>query len=117
MKILLFISIISFSLSQEILTDYLIIDGDTLDNFVYQLPNHVNPDESSPLLVVFHQWGGSAISTTGTQFDEEAYNRGWYFLAPWGGSTNNYNHQRAQEYVEWAIIWIQNNFSCTNCKH
>lgn len=105
MKIIALI-ILSFGLSQEIIEDFLVINGDTLDNFVYQLPDHPSSDTPAPLLVVFHQWGGSAMSTTGTEFDEEAYNRGWYFLSPWGGSANNYNHQQAQYLWEQEISWM-----------
>ncbi|MBC8198133.1 MAG: hypothetical protein H8E60_09635 [Candidatus Marinimicrobia bacterium] len=102
--------ILSISFSQEIFTEYLVINGDTLDNFIYQIPEQSN-NELAPLLVVFHQWSGSAMSTTYTQFDEEAYNRGWYFLSPWGGSGNNYNHQQAQFLWEQEISWMIERFN------
>ena len=101
--------LLSLTFSQEFITEYLVIDGDTLDNFVYQLPETL--DEPSPLLVVFHQWGGSAMSTIGTEFDEQAYSRGWYFLSPWGGSSNNYNHQQAQYFWEQEILWMMERFN------
>ena len=109
MKIIYLLLFISISYTQEFITEYLIIEGDTVDNFVYQLPD--NLDNLAPLLVVFHQWGGSAYSTTGTEFDEEAFNRGWYFLSPWGGSSNNYNHQEAQYFWEQEILWMMERFN------
>ena len=101
--------ILGFTFTQEFITEFLVIDGDSLDNFVYQLPESL--DEPAPLLVVFHQWGGSAISTTSTDFDEQAYSRGWYFLSPWGGSSNNYNHQQAQYFWEEEILWMMERFN------
>jgi pimeloyl-ACP methyl ester carboxylesterase len=102
--------LLSVSFSQEAITEYLVLNGDTLDNFVYQIPENINND-LAPLLVVFHQWSGSAMSTTNTQFDEEAYSRGWYFLSPWGGSGNNYNHQQAQFLWEQEILWLIDRFN------
>ena len=89
---------------------YVIMNNDTVDIFSYQIPFNYTGIDPIPLLVTFHQWGGNENSSYSTQFDEEANIRGWFYLSPYGGAPNNYNHQRAQEYVEWAIIWIQNNF-------
>jgi hypothetical protein len=102
--------IFGFLYSQTIDTEYVIIANDTVDVFSYQIPSNYSGIESIPLLVTFHQWGGNENSSYSTQFDEEANVRGWFYLSPYGGSPNNYNHQQAQEYVKWAIIWLQNNF-------
>ena len=91
---------ITIGLSQEIYTDYLIESGDTIDVFSYQIPETYNINNAHPLLVAFHQWGGNENSNYSTEFDEEANNRGWIMLSPYGGSSNNYNHQGAQAMVE-----------------
>ena len=102
--------ILGFVHSQTIYTEYVIMNNDTVDVFSYQIPFDYLGIEPVPLLVVFHQWGGNENSSYSTEFDEEANTRGWLYLSPYGGAPNNYNHQRAQEYVEWAVIWLQNNF-------
>ena len=95
---------------QTIYTEYVVTDSDTVDTFSYQIPFNYLGNEPVPLLVVFHQWGGNESSSYYTEFDEEANNRGWIYLSPYGGSPNNYNHQSAQDYVEWAINWIRNHY-------
>ena len=45
--------------NQEIYTEYLIDNQDTLDTFSYQIPDNYNSLEAHPLLVTFHQWGGN----------------------------------------------------------
>ena len=106
-----FIIITSFGLSQDIHTEYLIISGDSLDIFSYQIPQSYENNIQHPLLVIFHQWGGNENSTYYTQFDEEANNRNWFMLSPFGGSVNNYNHQGAQEMFEGALLWMMDHFS------
>ncbi len=105
--ILFYVGIVN---AQTIHTEYVVMNGDTLDVFSYQIPFNYLGVEPVPLLVAFHQWGGNENSSYFTEFDEEANLRGWIFLSPYGGSPNNYNHQMAQEFVEWAIIWLQNNY-------
>ena len=108
--LLIFISINSI-FTQSIFTEYLIFNDDTVDVFSYQIPNHYNENIKVPLLVAFHEWGGNHNSNFYTDFDEEANQRGWFFLSPFGGSTNNYSHQQAQDFFEQEIIWMINNFS------
>jgi pimeloyl-ACP methyl ester carboxylesterase len=96
--------------SQSVYTEFVLMDGDTVDTFSYQIPSNYSGTDSVPLLVVFHQWGGNENSSYYTEFDEEANERGWLYLSPYGGSANNYNHQSAQDFVEWAIIWLQNHY-------
>ena len=112
------ILIITFEiiLCQEIFTDYLVIDEDTVDVFSYQIPNNYNENNPVPLLVAFHQWGGNENSNYYTEFDEEANSRGWFFLSPFGGSVNNYSHQEAQMFFEQEILWMMNHFSINNEK-
>ena len=88
--------------SQEIFTDYLIENSDTIDVFSYQIPENYNPDNQHPLLIAFHQWGGNENSNYSTEFDEEANNRNWIMLSPYGGSANNYKH----DYILFYIINI-----------
>jgi len=97
--------------SQNIYTDYIIENGDTLDVFSYQIPSNYSDIQNHPLLIAFHQWGGNQNSPYYTNFDEEAELRNWIFLSPFGGASNNYNHQEAQSYVEKAIIYLIDNFS------
>lgn len=111
LKQLLIIYLISLCLSQDIYTEYLIMQGDTIDVFSYQIPAFYDESISTPILVAFHQWGGNENSTYYTTFDEEANERGWIFLSPYGGSSNNYNHQGAQEMVKNEIIWMQQNYN------
>ena len=110
-KQLFILALVSFSFSQEIYTEHLIMEGDTLDVFSYQIPEFYDESYPCPLLVAFHQWGGNENSTYYTAFDEEANDRGWIFLSPYGGSSNNYNHQGAQEMVKNEIIWMMENYN------
>ncbi|MAQ43421.1 MAG: hypothetical protein CMG25_02915 [Candidatus Marinimicrobia bacterium] len=87
------------------------MQGDTIDVFSYQIPAFYDESIPAPILVAFHQWGGNENSTYYTTFDEEANDRGWIFLSPYGGSSNNYNHQGAQEMVKNEIIWMQQNYN------
>ena len=105
------IALIYISLSQEIYTGYIIENTDTLDVFSYQIPSGYLDSNEHPILVAFHQWGGNQDSPYSTSFDEEAELRNWIFLSPFGGSSNNYNHQEAQRYVELAILFLNENFS------
>ncbi|MFQ6610429.1 MAG: dockerin type I domain-containing protein [Fidelibacterota bacterium] len=101
----------SILLSQEIMTEYVVENGDTLDVFSYQIPENYDGNTEVPLLVAFHQWGGTQNSNYFTQFDEECNARGWIMMSPFGGSSNNYNHQGAQYYTQQAIIWMMNNYT------
>ena len=101
----------SFGWSQDIYTEYLVVNGDSLDVFSYQIPENYNDINTHPLLVIFHQWGGDQNSPYYTQFDEEANNRNWLYLSPFGGSPNNYNHQGAQYFVMQEIIWLSEQYN------
>ena len=105
------IIMLSLMFTQNVYTEHVIEDQDTLDIFSYQIPSNYSNQEECPLLVAFHQWGGNQNSPYNTQFDEEAEERGWIFLSPFGGSSNNYNHQEAQDYTEKAILWLSENYS------
>ena len=105
------IFIISFGLSQDIHTEYFVVNGDSLDIFSYQIPQFYNNTIQHPLLVIFHQWGGNQNSTYNTQFDEEANTRNWLYLSPYGGAPNNYNHQGAQYFVQQEILWMMDHFN------
>ena len=108
---IIFFILFSFCLSQTIYTDYLVVSGDTIDVFSYQIPENYNPNNPHPLLVAFHQWGGNENSNYSTEFDEESNNRNWIMLSPYGGSSNNYNHQGAQDMVQGEIEWMMNHFN------
>ena len=112
----LYFLLFGFYFCQDIYTDYLIENEDTIDVFSYQIPSNYNQNDLHPLLVAFHQWGGNENSNYYTQFDEEANNRDWIMLSPYGGSANNYNHQDAQAMVENEILWMIDNFSIDSNK-
>ena len=109
--IIFYFILLAFCFNQNIYTDYLIISGDTIDVFSYQIPENYNSDNQHPLLVTFHQWGGNENSNYYTEFDEEANNRNWIMLSPYGGSPNNYNHQGAQNMVQGEIEWMMEYFN------
>ena len=111
MRKILFIILLSFCCSQTIYTDYLVLESDTVDVFSYQIPENYNLEISHPLLVTFHQWGGNENSNYSTEFDEEANDRNWIMLSPYGGSSNNYNHQQAQNMFKEEIKWMMQNFN------
>ena len=111
LKKILILFPLTLSLAQEIFTEYLVEDHDTIDVFSYQLPELYNDSTSHPLIIAFHQWGGNEGSTYNTQFDEEANSRGWIFMSPYGGSSNNYNHQGAQQMVKDEILWLIENYN------
>ena len=110
-KFFIITHLIVVCISQNIFTEYIVNDGDTLDIFSYQVPSLYSDDREHPLLVAFHQWGGNQNTPYNTTFDEEAEMRNWVFLSPHGGSSNNYNHQEAQDYTKQAIIWLSENYS------
>ena len=116
MKMIFILFILNISFTQEIFTEYLTEGQDTIDVFSYQIPEFYDENDPHPLIVTFHQWGGNENSNYYTQFDEEANNRNWIFLSPYGGSSNNYNHQGMQAMVESEIIWMMENFNINKNK-
>ena len=110
-KILIILSIITILYGQTIYEQILYEDDEQLDIFAYQIPESFDLESTYPLLIGFHQWGGNQMSTFSTTFDEEANQRGWIFLSPFGGSSNNYNHQGAQYMVKEAIKWMIVNYN------
>ena len=109
--IILYSILLNFCFTQDIYTDYLVVSGDTIDIFSYQIPENYNSNNGHPLLVTFHQWGGNENSNYSTEFDEEANNRNWVMLSPYGGSANNYNHQGSQNMVQGEIEWMMDHFN------
>jgi len=105
-----------FLIGQEIFSEFLIEGTDTTDVFSYQIPQGYNPSNEHPLLVAFHQWGGNENSNYYTLFDEEANDRNWIMLSPYGGAANNYNHQGAQHLVELEILWMMENYNINKNK-
>ena len=109
--LILSIIILSNIHAQTIYEETIYLENGEFDYFAYQIPEGYNENISHPLLIAFHQWGGNHMSTFSTEFDEEANLRNWIFLSPYGGSSNNYNHQGAQLMVLEEIKWMQNNFN------
>ena len=105
-KNFIILAIFCICFNQEIITEFLVVEQDTIDVFSYQIPNGYDDEISHPLLIAFHQWGGNENSNYYTQFDEEANERGWLFMSPYGGAANNYNNQGAQSFVENELIWF-----------
>ena len=56
MKVYFIIILFTALTTQEIYTEYLIIDLDTIDTFSYQIPSDYDNNMSHPLLLTFHQW-------------------------------------------------------------
>ena len=59
---MLYILLLGLGFSQEITTEYLVENGDTIDVFSYQIPENYDFLNSHALLVAFHQWGGDENS-------------------------------------------------------
>ena len=117
MKLLVLnIILLCFLVGQEIFSEFLIEGTDTTDVFSYQIPQGYNSSNEHSLLVAFHQWGGNENSNYSTLFDEEANDRNWIMLSPYGGAANNYNHQGAQHLVELEILWMMENYNINKNK-
>ncbi len=101
----------SLLLSQIVYEEIIYLENGSTDSFAYQIPNDYNDNIDHPLLVVFHQWGGNHMSVFSTEFDEEANERAWILLSPFGGSSNNYNHQGSQHMVFEEIKWLQDRYN------
>ena len=110
-KMLISLLVFTQVAGQTIYEEVIYENGEVLDTFAYQLPQNFNSESTYPLLIAFHQWGGNHMSTFSTTFDEECNEREWIFLSPFGGSSNNYNHQGAQEMVKKAIEWMIDNYN------
>ena len=106
-------SILAFTslYGQTVYEQTLYENGQEIDTFAYQLPENFDSNNTYPLLIAFHQWGGNHMSTFSTTFDEEANLRNWIFVSPFGGSSNNYNHQEAQYMVKRTIQWLMDNYN------
>ena len=111
MKWFIYICLCSFLISQDIYTQYIGESHDTLDVFSYQIPTTYDESIPVPILIAFHQWGGNQNTPYNTTFDEEAEMRNWIFLSPFGGASNNYNHQGAQEMVMDEIEWMIHHYN------
>ena len=76
------IFILTHILSAQIIQEQMLFDedGNQVDIFAYQIPENYNPNNSHPLLVAFHQWGGNQLSPFNTLFDEESNERNWILL-------------------------------------
>jgi len=110
-KILIFLSIFTIIYSQTVYEQIIYENEEELDIFAYQLPENFDSNLPYPLLIAFHQWGGNHMSPFSTTFDEEANEREWLFMSPFGGSSNNYNHQQAQYMVKKEIEWMIDNYN------
>ena len=111
LKILTTLLLLSTICSQTIYEQTLYENDLELDIFAYQIPEGFDPETIYPILIAFHQWGGNHMSPFSTTFDEEANSRDWIFMSPFGGSSNNYNHQDAQYMVKKAIDWMIENYN------
>ena len=115
-KLFILFMTLSFLISQTVYEEIIYENGQELDILAYQLPENFNPNSTYTLLVAFHQWGGNHLSPFSTDFDEEANDREWIFLSPFGGSVNNYNHQGAQYMVKKALEWMIENYNINEKK-
>lgn len=87
------------------LADYLIsIPGVGNERFLFQ---ETNPSTPRPLLVVFHRWGVSYYDALfNTRYFQEAWARGWYCVAPFGGNQTHFSSIPSQLRLEGVFDWI-----------
>lgn len=80
-----------------------------LEYFVLQVPHHM-PTGPTPLLVVFHQYGVShADAPYHTNFCEEARERNWFMVAPYGASQTNFGSLPSQINTNAVLDWARAN--------
>jgi acetyl esterase/lipase len=82
--------------------------GGVNELFLFQSTNAAGP---RPLLVVFHKFGVSHYDAAAhTTFFQEAKRRGWYCLAPLGGSQRHFSSIKSQIHTLAALDWAAENF-------
>jgi hypothetical protein len=85
--------------------------GDTTETFWLQVPSNYHHGTRVPLLVGWHQLGGTHLELKqATQFDSICDARTWILAAPSGPSPTHWNNQAAQSHVSDVIHWIATNY-------
>ncbi|MBM3316555.1 MAG: prolyl oligopeptidase family serine peptidase [Candidatus Eisenbacteria bacterium] len=86
--------------------------ADTTETFWLQIPSAYDPAVPCPLLVGWHQWGGTHLEMrNATAFDSIADARGWLAAAHHGPSTTHWNNQATQSHVVDMIAWISERYA------
>lgn len=86
--------------------------GDTTETFWLQVPEGYQPGIACPLLIGWHQWGGSHTEFKyQTDFDSIANARGWIAASHYGTSATHWNNHATQSHVVDMIRWIQDTLS------
>ncbi len=99
------------SLAQtEIDTFALTSAGDTA-RFWLQLPANYNSENPPPMLIWWHQLGGTQYEMRDyTDFDTEADARGWIAASHFGYSDRHWNTKRAQQHCQAMLDWIRERY-------
>ena len=108
--------LISFSAltasGQTMYVDTLFSANDSLlDIYQYQIPPQYDPGTPAPLIIGWHQYGGSYNEFMYTGFAAEASLRGWIALGAWGGHGTNWTNQDAQEWMQRIIEVLEMEWS------
>lgn len=80
--------------------------------FKYQTPWNYSPSNAPvPMVIGYHGFGSSAGSVAlQSTLDEEANERGWFYLAPTGLDDKLYGSTFCQQHISAAIQWMLDNF-------
>lgn len=86
--------------------------ADTTETFWAQIPAGYDPAVPCPLLIGWHQLGGSHLEMKlSTQYDEIANERGWIVACHSGVGSTHWNNHPTQSHVVDVIRWISDHYS------
>ncbi len=84
--------------------------GDTA-RFWMQLPADYNSANPPPMLIWWHQLGGTQYEMRDyTEFETEANARGWIAASHFGYSDRHWNTKRAQQHCQAMLDWIRERY-------
>jgi len=84
---------------------------DTTETFWLQVPPGYDPAAPPPLLVGWHQWGGSHLELrNATRFDSVAAARGWLLASHQGPGPTHWNNHPTQSHVVDMLDWIADRY-------
>jgi acetyl esterase/lipase len=82
-----------------------------IETFIVQPPPNYWSAPARPLLVVFHKFGVSQKdAVVNTSYFQEAWNRGWYAIAPLGAAQVHFSSIESQVNTEVVLDWTKANF-------
>lgn len=81
------------------------------ERFFFQVPDVLEADTPVPLVVIFHRYGSGPIEIfNSTSFPQEVNARGWFFLAPTGGTDVSFSSLPSQLNIEWVLDMVLAHF-------